>query len=251
MFDNVKHTTSSGDIESLITADYIDGHRLHHGDARRLNNITWSMTANGVSLSRDLADRSVLIKVGKPKRTDWVTWAWRFIDKHRAELLADIIAELQAEPRGVIRHRNRDRWAAWQDGVLSRLPNADELAALIIERRGTMDADADDWADVRGVIEDLLHAVGADPTCPTFIPSTAICQRLEAVTGERYNGKRLSATLDRFAGVGDSKRLQKNKSNRQGRGYVWLPHVSPEVSPSTHYPDWQSVDAKAAKRVGW
>jgi len=249
--DNVKSAASSGEIESLITADVIDGHRLHHGDARRINNLTWSMTANGVGLSRDLADRAVLIKLGKPKRADFVSWAWRFIDAHRAELLADILAELQAEPRGAISDGHRDRWAAWQDAVLSRLPNADDLARLIIERRGTLDIDADDWSELQHVVEALLNAAGYDATRPAHVPSKAICDRFEAVTGQRLTGHGLATMLARFAGVGEAWRLVKNPSNRHGRGYLWLPAEGEQVSRDTAYPDWQSLDAATLRRTAY
>lgn len=247
--DNVKSAASSGEIESLITADTIDGHRLHHGDARRSNNLTWSLTANGVGLSRDLADRAVVITLGKAQRGDFVSWAWSFIDRHRPQLIADILAELKTEPRGRVSPGNRDRWAAWQDGVLSCLPNADDLARLIIERRGGLDVDADDWAEVQQVIEQLLQAVGHDPTATAFVPSSAICDRLEVVTRQRFTGRGLATMLARFTGVGESWRLVKNPSNRHGRGYLWQPAEGEQVSRETTYPDWSGIDAATLRRV--
>lgn len=245
VLDNVKSAASSGEIESLITADVIDGHRLHHGDARRPNSLTWAMTANGVGLSRDLADRSVLVRLGKPKRSDFASWAWRFIDDHRLELIADILAELKASPRGTVDADNRDRWSAWMDGVLSRLPNANALAAEIIDRRGGMDADAEDWAEVKHEIELLVEAAYAyKPNFPVFVPSSTLCARLEHVTGQKFTGRGLATMLNRFTGVSDAARLQKCPSRTHGRGFVWMPEASDQASYQTSYLDWSRLDPK-------
>lgn len=252
--DNVKSAASSGEIESLITASVIDGHRLHHGDARRANNLTWTLTANGVGLSRDLADRSVLIKLGKPQRADFVSWAWQFIDKHRLQLVADILAELRADPQSEISPAHRDRWTAWQDAVLCRLPDADNLARLIIERRGGMDQDAKDWDEVQSIIEGLVEAVGyAHSPQPVHIPTKAICDRFIHLTGQHLTGRGFATMLARFTGIGDAKRLRPNPSNRNGRGYLWMPvggtlEDAASVPPTT-YPNWESINPATLKSI--
>ncbi len=73
LLDNVKsHRFSWGDWEALITASTINGHRLYGGDATRPNTLTWFITLNGASLSTDMAQRSVIIKVKRPERS--ATW---------------------------------------------------------------------------------------------------------------------------------------------------------------------------------
>lgn len=247
--DNVKGSVASGEIESLITADIIDGHRMFYGDGRRPNNLTWVMTANGVGLSRDLADRAVVIKLGKPKPGDFVSWAQNYIERYRLEIVADIMAELEADKPGRVSDGNRDRWAAWQDAVLSCMPNADALAALIKERRGGMDQDAEEWAEVKHEIEQLLAAVHYSPNVPTFIPSKVLCDRIEVATGQRLTGRGLATMLSRFTGVGDSGRLEKNPSNKHGRGYIWRPAEGDQVSPELSYPNWDGFNVTAMARL--
>lgn len=244
VLDNVKSAASSGEIESLITADVIDGHRLHHGDARRPNSLTWALTANGVGLSRDLADRSVLIRLGEPKRSDFASWAAKFIADHRLGLIADVLDELQGPPKGSVEPGNRDRWSAWQDSVLACLPNANALAAEIIERRGGVDADAEDWFSVKHEIEQLVAAAGHAMSGPVFIPSSVLCERLGHIEGLKMTGRGLATMLNRFTGVADAARLQRSSSRAHGhgRGYVWMPEDREQASRQVSYPAWQYLD---------
>ncbi len=73
LLDNIKESCiSSTTIESLITSATSGGHRLNIGYGSRPNNMTWVMTMNGMSMSRDLAQRTVVIKLAEPRRSG--TW---------------------------------------------------------------------------------------------------------------------------------------------------------------------------------
>src|SRR5262249_29898703 len=51
LIDNIKSTRFSwDDLENLITANVLSGHRYFVGEGRRQNNLTWLMTLNGASL---------------------------------------------------------------------------------------------------------------------------------------------------------------------------------------------------------
>ena len=51
----------------MITTDIISGKRLYMGEGRRPNTITHVITLNGASLSKDLAQRCIPIKLARPK----------------------------------------------------------------------------------------------------------------------------------------------------------------------------------------
>lgn len=153
LMDNIKGRTSSGDLESIITSSTIDGWRPYHGQASRPNNLTVFMTSNSPSLSRDLAERSIVIKIGPHKhQSDFVAWAREFIDANRPTMIAQCLAWLARPNVAKIKNRYRDRWHGWQEGVLSKVIYANELAALAIARRPDVDSDLDD-------AEQIAHCV--------------------------------------------------------------------------------------------
>src|SRR6185295_2456993 len=94
--DNIKERYNSAFIEGLITAPTISGHRLYYGDANRPNTLTFLLTGNALRLSRDIAERSYIIRLSKPEyRAGWESDVFNFVSQHRQRILADIIAELQ------------------------------------------------------------------------------------------------------------------------------------------------------------
>ncbi len=65
--DNLKTPRFSwAEFENLITADTINGKRMYVGDGSRPNFITWTITLNGASLSTDMAQRVVEIRLREP-----------------------------------------------------------------------------------------------------------------------------------------------------------------------------------------
>ena len=75
------------------------GHRLYVGEATRPNTLTWFITLNGASLSTDMAQRAVIIKLDKPKRSGvWSDETRQFIAEHRDHIIADIVGALRAAP---------------------------------------------------------------------------------------------------------------------------------------------------------
>ena len=91
LLDNVKSFKFSwAELESLITAPTISGRKLYIGEGQRPNNITFILTLNGVSLSTDLAQRCVIVKLKKPDFSgDWEESTRRFIAKHRHEIVSE------------------------------------------------------------------------------------------------------------------------------------------------------------------
>lgn len=154
--DNIKGRLNSPEIESAITMDKINGWRPYHGYASRPNNMTWIFTSNTPNLSSDLSLRAVNIKIGAQRHTEnFVSWAPGFIAEHRAEIIAKSIEYLRRDP--VCKIKRRDRFKAWQDGILSRLEMGNELAELIINRRAAMDGDSDDADSIASAVLSMMR----------------------------------------------------------------------------------------------
>jgi hypothetical protein len=146
LLDNVKtYRLSSEFIEALITCESIDGHRLYVGHAVRPNFLLWLITVNGANFSKDMAQRSIVIKLRRFTATpSWYSETVAYIDAHRSTIIADVRWHLEQE---AVEMTETDRWQVWVDGVLSRFENANELLVEIKRRRGKIDEDDEDAAD--------------------------------------------------------------------------------------------------------
>jgi len=167
VIDNVKTLRfSNPDLESMITAGVLSGKQMWVGEGQRPNLLTWVMTFNQPSVSKDIAQRAVLVKVDTPGYTPrWLTETERYIADRRWDIVGDLLALLR-RPVVVPAGFRFTRWAAWEEAVLCRLPDPVGLQALLTERRAAIDDDDEQADDVTEAIRDLLRdkfGVGADP----------------------------------------------------------------------------------------
>ena len=109
LVDNVKTSRFSwSDLEALITCDYISGRKMYVGDGRRPNTLVVAITMNGACVSKDIAQRSVIIRLKRPTYSgNWESDTADYIDKHRIE------------PSG---RSGRDAQAAARSGAPGRSP---------------------------------------------------------------------------------------------------------------------------------
>lgn len=223
--DNVKGRMNSADIEGLITAKVWDGWKPYVGQASRPNTLTWYLTANTPSLSRDLAERSVIIKVGKPAHgTDFVSWAADHIGEHRATILSELFAMLREEPDCIIKRENRDRWGAWQNAVLSRFGIGNELAALCKERRGDVDADSEDADEIAMSVVNLVKEAFPDHAVRRiFISSKQLYERLtkDTVVDKGFSVKGCVTWIKERCGMGHLAFLRPHKTENS-RGWLYI-----------------------------
>lgn len=167
LFDNLKGTrVSSTLIESYVTAPVVSGRRLYVGEGKRPNIITWVITANQPSLSKDLTQRSYPIRLTPPVYApEWNESTDRFIVEHRWQILADILAELETPPRWRLGDGEWSRWPDWERDVLCRVCDPRELMASVRDRRDELDDDAATAGTVRDTLLAYLKVkrFGADP----------------------------------------------------------------------------------------
>jgi hypothetical protein len=161
LIDNLKSYRFSSDlIESLITAETINGHRLHHGHAARPNLLTWWITVNGAAFSKDMAQRSVVIRLKRPTPSAaWYATTVAFARDHQDAIVADILWRLQTPGLALTKC---DRWPDWANGVLNRVAEPAALLELIEQRRAGLDEDDENAADVLDHVRACLQAVYAE-----------------------------------------------------------------------------------------
>jgi hypothetical protein len=156
VFDNLKGTRVSNSlVESYVTADVISGRELYVGEGTRLNIITWAITANEPSLSKDLVGRAYPIRIIPPQYDpDWTGSVDAFIAAHRWQILGDIVAELQQQPVGTLGAGEWSRWPEWERDVLCRICDPHDVAEAIKDRRDDIDNDT----EVAGIVWETLKA---------------------------------------------------------------------------------------------
>jgi hypothetical protein len=233
LLDNVKATKmSSAAIEAFLTDDVISGHRLFHGEASRVNNLTTFITANAATLSKDLADRVVEIRVRRPEYgPSWESDVKAFVASNRAAIWGDAIRLLEVEPTERIDRSLLDRWSPWQNDVLAHAgPGGNAAVKLIADRRRVIDADRSEADALR---DEILTAVvrqlrigltgsalessfAAAEDCVVLIPSKVMARLVTEATGEPQNRKTVVAYVSRI-GVEGLARLRRSDF----RGWIW------------------------------
>jgi hypothetical protein len=90
--DNIKQDRLDwADLDGLLTAPAISGYQLYQGEGRRPNYLVWALTVNTPSLSRDLAKRSVVVRLQRPTNsTTWLADTRAFVEANRWQIIADV-----------------------------------------------------------------------------------------------------------------------------------------------------------------
>lgn len=130
LIDNIKTLKFSwAELEALITGPIISGHQMYAGEGQRPNTLIWCLTVNGASLSRDMAQRTIVIKVKRPTYSaEWEEETRSFIEGNRWKIIGDCLALLRQRSKPLARY---SRWAAWEAGVLSRVDDPCECQKVM------------------------------------------------------------------------------------------------------------------------
>lgn len=217
LLDNLKTLRLSwADLEALITRDTIDGYQLYHGDARRPNTLTWFLTVNGASLSKDMAQRCVIIRVQRPVYNPrWAEDVRGFIDENRWAIVGDVLSLLSGGKTVLTGH---SRWGSWETEVLACVKDPAACQKLILERQAAVDADQEDSDLVREAFVTALRSRGHDPeTDVVFIPSAKVAEIVNAATGEKRPTQRTTVFLLNLA----IPELRKSNGTDGARGVRW------------------------------
>lgn len=227
--DNVKSLRFSwADLESIITTPVISGKRMYVGEAARPNTLTWVVTLNGVALSTDMAQRSIVIRLRKPsRRPNWESDVTAHVLENRADIVADIRHFFELSPKPITTH---SRWAAWEGDVLAKLPDAEALQQVIRERSAESDADADEASIIEEFFYEQLDTLDYNPDSDqVLIPSNIAANWYGQATHDKRPISHVCRILHQAAGEGKFDRLASYRS-MEFRGFCWNREPETEIN---------------------
>jgi len=232
IIDNVRGKLARSGLEAAVTSEVIDGKRMYLGQFSRPNILTWLITANTPALSKDLADRSVVIKVGKPKHDagDFEDWSSRFIAENRAQLMADALDILKRGPVAELDPALRDRWGLWQDSVLCCFPNANELASYIKSGRPEVDQDLNDAIEISRIFHLIAERMGLNADEIRLSVSKKDLRTWLVHEGTIVHTKSLKGTtmwIDGLRGLKPLKPLHDDPHHGSERRWLWIGESAP------------------------
>ena len=235
LMDNIKsHKFSWPEMEALITSETISGKEMYVGEASRTNMITYVLTMNAPSFSTDMAQRSVVIKLGRPNHDGkWLEDTYRMLDEHKVDIISELLALLRG-PQLVVMDK-ASRFADWEKNVLCKLSTAEKCQEMIRRRVGNLDSEQDDCELIMEYFEKQLikNGIRADYD-KVFIPSMIAGDWHNAALGERNSIsagiKSIKQKIDEGKlnqlfknGTDGKKQEQLDGSSSRSRGFWWIP----------------------------
>lgn len=183
LVDNVEGFFDSPALSALLTEPYLTGMAPYgRGEEHRPNDLTYCLTSNSATLSRDLIDRSVFIHVRKPDsatvgRVGWVGKVHEFIRSNRMQVIADIVGIL--ERKAAFDFHPISRFPDWESEVMAPMSGSadafDEAWKAVLSRRTSADGDAEEAETIRAYFSERLAEKGLKPeTDPVWIQSDVI-----------------------------------------------------------------------------
>jgi hypothetical protein len=242
LLDNVKTLRFSwSDLEALVTGSQINGYQLYVGDASRPNTLTWFITMNGASMSKDMAQRCVPIKLARPKYSgDWEEQTIRFIEENRWAIIGDLLAVL-AGPKTALSACTR--WGTWEQSVLACVDEPEACQALIAERQAAIDGDQEDADLVREAFVAALKKTGHDPDNEVvFIRSKETAKIVNEAEETHRSPQRVTTYL---LSLGIKELSKSDRSDFGGRGWKWTGPASTADAKVVLFGVVQQEQAKA------
>lgn len=168
LLDNVDGYFRSPALATLITQGSISGMAPYgHGEETRPNDMTYVITSNSATVSRDLVSRAFFIKLKRPETPDplWGNKVVEFVRKHRLEVIADIIGLLEAGAGYEFTPATRFR--TWEAEVLApimgNLDTYDRLFMANSDRQRTADGEVEEAEIIRDHIMQRIRELGWGP----------------------------------------------------------------------------------------
>ncbi|NQT36339.1 MAG: hypothetical protein HQ581_02555 [Planctomycetes bacterium] len=222
LLDNVKTLRLSwAELEALITSVVISGHRMYVGNGTRPNMLTWIITLNGASLSTDMSQRVVEVRLADPEYDGgWEERVSGFIEANRTAIIADLIGFLRQPAKPIQLHT---RWASWESAVLSRVDDPDGCLDLIVQRRGQADVEEEESDIITSHFASKLAWLEYDADRDdVFLPNDIVAKWFNQATGDHKKTAGVTRTLKQLR---DEKRLWRLSPYRMGgsgeRGFRW------------------------------
>ena len=219
-FDNVKtRRFSDADLESLITSKDVSGQVLYSGNGVVPNLHTFVFTINGASLSKDLAQRSAVIKLGKSVFTQtWSEEVDEFIKNNTWSMIGEI-GELLQSTGNPLQNEVIIRFGPWVYGVLSKVENPLAVLNMIKKRQSQIDDDASNSDEfLQHILEDLSFTLRSPEQTVEKIQHNKMHELLVSFYGKGYNvGKNIVKKTIESMGLPCLKQVV-----AEGRPRYWL-----------------------------
>ena len=242
LLDNVKSMKfSCAELEALITSENISGKRMYVGEGSRPNLLTWIITINGPSFSTDLAQRAITIKLKKPLHTgEWQKQAMEFLKENHASIVAEILDILKTEIPEDQMLKAHTRWAAWENGVLSKLSNAKACQAIIVQRQNDLDVEQEEGHMIQDQFARQLSRNNFNPQRDrVFVPNDIAASWLNLALGEKHSKVSAVRIMSRMIGEGRLCSIKRNPhpqrlegTTLRERGFWW------------EGPEWQGEESE-------
>ena len=215
--DNVKtRRFSSADLEALITSRSVSEHVMWGGNGSIPNLQTVGITINGASLSKDMAQRCVVIKVGKPTFSQtWQHELEEYIKNHQWEIIGDI-GELLMSDSPTLPNEGTGRRGEWERDVLSKLNEPTSLRQLMRGREKEVDDDAANGFEFVKHLEENLQSKKIYPLPVARITQAELRELLADFLGEKVG---MNAVKKKVEALGLPCLHQVTKP---GKARVWL-----------------------------
>ncbi len=177
-FDNVKtRRFSSADLEAFVTARSISGHVMYRGNGAVPNHHTVAITINGASLSKDLAQRCVVIKLGKPEHShSWLKNISDFIEEYKWDII-NHIGHLLRSAGPELSDEGCTRWGLWERDVLMKVEDPLEVRELLVERQKEVDDDDANGAEFVKHLRETSYELQA-----WVMPHSELCSGVKRIT---------------------------------------------------------------------
>ncbi len=187
MIDNVVGYFSGANLCSLATMGEISGMAQYGKSSEsRPNDLTFIVTVNSATLSRDMIDRSMFINLERPevRMPNWEREVTEFIKAHRLQIIADIIGILEAGPKFEVHPFTR--FESWEREVLAPICGTADAFETVMKQtchqRDMSDGEKADAQTIEEFLAEKIADLGINPeTDPLWIRSEVLTSWVKEV----------------------------------------------------------------------
>lgn len=189
LVDNVIGKFDSDRFADMVTSTAITGKAPYgRGEEIRDNNLTYVITANSANCNNDIASRSYIIRVRKPKiSTHWKEQVMTFISEHRMHIFADLLDILNShEPfdRPAV-----SRFPEFETRILQAMAGCveayDEVCADMVEAKSESNLEEELAKQVEETIRYRLSEMGIHPETNIAFLRTGVIDKWLVDLGDR------------------------------------------------------------------
>ena len=232
MVDNVTGFFECATLASCATDPTISGLKQYgHESLTRANDLTYIITSNSATVSRDFADRAFFVDISKPERPerDWEEHTMSFIKNNRLQIISDIIQVL-AQKAPFKPEEVHTRFQTWEREVLVKVCGSQDTYDDVINRNKMRQVEADSELEEAAIVgnyfKDQIDSLDIDPkeTCVWLTSQVINLWATTAIPGfGGKTGRNARHKLKNFAKQGSIPELERLVDKRFGnvRGMLW------------------------------